>query len=301
MTTTVASRGGRVVLLLLFWNAFTPQCFGDEGPRHPSGPLGLLFSPFSMSEDPDGLIQTDRPSFTPANSLVPQGRLLIETGYSFSNDRGIEARTATHLFPELAVRLGLHERAELRFFWPGQVFSTARPRSGGPVRRLNGPTDMEVGFKWQLLEPVGWVPRTALISSMFVPTGGGSSYSSRSVRPFVHLLYGWELTDRLEIAATTAYIATRWIDAAEPSPRDSSQVFAQSLIAFYSATDRATLFYEWFLLQRLHPSVDRAEHYMDGGLLYRITPNTQFDLRAGFGLGDHPDDFFAGAGFSVRY
>ncbi len=296
---------GFLVIGIGFWNACALPGFALEidweTSREPEGVFGVFVRPFWRQQDPDGPIQTDRPSFTPANTLVPPGRLLIESGYTFNFDRTLEARKTLHQFPELAVRLGLHDRAELRFFWPGQVDSRVHPRFGGPSRRLDGPSDLEAGFKWTLLEPEGWVPRTALITSLFVPSGGDSPYSSRSVRPILHLLYGWELSDRLEIAATTAYLATRGIDAANPSSRDSSQAFAQSLVAFYSATDRTTLFYEWFVLQRLHPSVDRAEHNMDGGLLYQITPNAQFDLRAGFGLGNHPDDFFAGAGFAVRY
>jgi hypothetical protein len=40
---------------------------------------------------------------------------------------------------------------------------------------------------------------------------------------------------------------------------------------------------------------------MDGGVLYRLTPNMQFDIRVGFGLSGRPDDVFAGTGFSVRF
>ncbi len=40
---------------------------------------------------------------------------------------------------------------------------------------------------------------------------------------------------------------------------------------------------------------------MDGGILYLLTPNMQLDLRAGFGLSGRPDDFFTGAGYSVRF
>jgi hypothetical protein len=46
---------------------------------------------------------------------------------------------------------------------------------------------------------------------------------------------------------------------------------------------------------------NRPLHFMDGGVLYQPTPNTQLDLRAGFGLSGRPDDFFTGAGFSVRF
>ena len=41
--------------------------------------------------------------------------------------------------------------------------------------------------------------------------------------------------------------------------------------------------------------------FMDGGMIYHPTPNTQLDLRVGFGLNGRPEDFFTGAGFSVRF
>jgi len=42
-------------------------------------------------------------------------------------------------------------------------------------------------------------------------------------------------------------------------------------------------------------------HFMDGGVLYRVSPNIQLDLRAGFGLSGRPDDFFTGTGLSFRF
>jgi len=45
-------------------------------------------------------------------------------------------------------------------------------------------------------------------------------------------------------------------------------------------------------------SPDRAFPLTNGGLLFRLTPNIQVDLRAGFGLlYGRPDDFFLGTGF----
>jgi hypothetical protein len=45
---------------------------------------------------------------------------------------------------------------------------------------------------------------------------------------------------------------------------------------------------------------NRPDHFMDGGMIYRLAPNIQVDVRAGFGLSGRPDDFFTGTGFSIR-
>ena len=82
---------------------------------------------------------------------------------------------------------------------------------------------------------------------------------------------------------------------------DSFSRFSQSFVAFYTATERATLFYEWYVFTFTNAADNRPQNYMDGGLLYRLSPNIQLDLRAGFGLSGRPDDFFTGAGFSIRF
>jgi hypothetical protein len=66
-------------------------------------------------------------------------------------------------------------------------------------------------------------------------------------------------------------------------------------------TERATLFYEWYIWTFTNSPDNRPLNFMDGGILYRLTPNMQVDIRAGFGLSGRPDDFFTGTGFSVRF
>jgi hypothetical protein len=93
----------------------------------------------------------------------------------------------------------------------------------------------------------------------------------------------------------------RQTDLATGHPADSFQRWHQSVVAFFSATDRTTLFYEWYVLTFVNAADNRPTHFMDGGLLFHSTPNMQIDLRAGFGLSGRPDDFFAGAGYSIRF
>ena len=274
-----------------------PEC------KDPTEPLlDRLFAPFSLEEDPDGPINTDRPTFTPANTVVPLGRFQVESGYTFTHDLTADLRTHRHDFPELSVRIGVANRLEFRTFWLGQTYSRTEVRPGGPSRRLNGPNDMEIGFKTQLIQgdpERKWLPTTALITSVIAPTGGSSPYSSQTVDPYINLLYGWGVTDRLTLAGSTGYLGVR--QRSEGQPADSLERWNQSLVAFYSATDRLTLFHEWYSFSFTNAADNRPTHFMDTGFLFRPTPNTQLDFRAGFGLGDRPDDLFTGAGFSIRY
>jgi hypothetical protein len=63
-------------------------------------------------------IETDRDSFTSATTTVGRGRLVIESAYSFLDNRGVKE---THSFPELLGRYGLTERLELRLGWNYEV------------------------------------------------------------------------------------------------------------------------------------------------------------------------------------
>ncbi len=214
------------------------------------------------------------------------------------------ARTTLYDLPELAMRYGLFNRVELRTYWLGQTWTQTQSRPGGPWRLGGGLSDMEVGFKWQLLthdKERKWIPTTALITSIYAPTGGTSVLGSHTVEPYVNLIYGWSLTDKLTLAGSTGYLNMRVTDLGRGRPAESFQRFHQSLVAFYSVNKRTTLFYEWYVWMFTNAADNRPVHYMDGGILYLLTPNMQLDLRAGFGLSDRPDDFFTGVGYSVRF
>ncbi len=82
-----------------------------------------LWTTLSQDEDPDGPINTDRPTFTPANTVVPVGRLQFESGFTYDYRQTSKSRTSAYDFPELAMRLGLAKRVEFRTFWFGQTYS----------------------------------------------------------------------------------------------------------------------------------------------------------------------------------
>ncbi|QDV33288.1 transporter [Tautonia plasticadhaerens] len=286
--------------------ASSPPPPGHPGPwgrsPRPGGLLERLGAPLSHVEDDDGRINTDRPSFTPSNATVPAGRLQVESGYTFSHDLTRTSRNDEHLFPELAVRLGLKDWLELRTFWAGQTYSrTNRRADGALLSRNDGPTNFLAGFKWKLSDQDRWIPEAALITDLAIPTSGTSPNSSDGIEPVLFLLYGWKLTDRFTLAGSTGLTTVFDRGVADAPLDDAFEQFSQSLIGFLSVRERVTLFSEWFVLARTNSAVKLPQHFMDGGILYQPTPNIQLDLRAGFGLGDHPTDFFAGAGLSFRY
>jgi hypothetical protein len=269
------------------------------------GVLDRLLRTVSHDEDPDGPINTDRPTFTPANTVVPRGRLQFESGWTVNAEHTSQTRSTIYDLPELAARYGLTDRLEFRMFWSGETFNEERVRRRRPLRSLDGPGDTEVGFKWQLFpgdDKRKWIPTTALISSIIAPTGGSSVYSSETVEPYVNLIYGWNLTKQLTLCGSTGYLGIREQGVPNSIPRSYNlQRWHQSAVVFLTPAERATFFYEWYTLMFTNGADNRPASFMDGGLIYRLTPNIQVDIRAGFGLSGRPDDFFTGTGFSVRF
>jgi Putative MetA-pathway of phenol degradation len=271
-------------------------------------PLDLLDrfrATFSQREDADGPINTDRPTFTPANTVVPPGRLQFESGFTFNRQQSTNTISNLYDFPELAMRYGLMDRVEFRMFWEGPTFAPTPSNLHRRGNRLGGSSDTEVGIKWQLFpgdKDRKWLPTTALITSAIAPTGGASPLSSGIVEPYINLIYGWNLTDKLTFAGSTGYLGMRQQSVpGSHLPADSFQRFHQSLVAFYTVGERTTLFYEWYIFMFIDSINNLPTHFMDGGLLYRLTPNIQVDVRAGFGLSGRPDDFFTGTGLSFRF
>ena len=237
-----------------------------------------LWSPFRQEADRDGPINTDRPTFTPANTVVTLGRVQFESGFTFNQTTAGPTRAAVYDFPELAVRVGIMDRIEFRTFWLGQTYTQTQAVRRGPSTQLAGPSDMEVGFKTQLFagDPKRlYLPTTALITSIMAPTGGTSPYSAQTVQPYVNLIYGWSPTKKLSVGGSTGSLGMRAQAPLAGGPRaDSFSRFSQSLVAFYTATERATLFYEYYAFAFTSAADNRPQHFMDAGLLYRLSPTS---------------------------
>ena len=69
--------------------------------------LAFAAAPLATAQEaePDH-IETDRDSFTPATVTAGAGRLIVESGYSFIDNRSVPE---THSFPELIARYGVND------------------------------------------------------------------------------------------------------------------------------------------------------------------------------------------------
>ena len=107
----------------------TGQELARENSREANGESEEPRSPF------EDKIETDRDAFTPATKTAPVRRFILESSYSFIDNRGAPE---THSFPELLLRYGLFKRLELRLGWNCEVGGGGNVVSGSGGEAAEG-------------------------------------------------------------------------------------------------------------------------------------------------------------------
>jgi hypothetical protein len=112
-------------------------------------------------------IETDRDSFTPATTTAGRGRLILEAGYSFIDNRDVPD---SHSFPEFIARYGINDWLELRVganYDVGGASSSVTGGGGGFGDTGTGEIEEEAkvvyGFKAAVTEQDNWTPQSAAI------------------------------------------------------------------------------------------------------------------------------------------
>lgn len=244
-------------------------------------------------------IETDRDSFTPATTTVGRRRLVVESAYTFLDNRGLKE---THSVPELLLRYGLTDRVELRLGWNYEVGGAGNDTSGtdaadeaaaGAGSRLDREYTLAYGFKFGLTEQDRWVPRTAVIVQGFTPTGG-SSGTSTATQLIATGVAGWVLPNRWRFDA-----AFRYGTASEGG--DRFNLWAPSAVLRVPFGEGWTAHAEYFGIASTGSTENATRHYFSPGLHYLVTPDLEVGFRLGWGLNDQSARFFSNVGVGLRF
>ena len=250
-------------------------------------------------------IETDRDAFTPTVKTVPAGRVILESAYSFVDNR----RSAdTHSFPEMILRYGLSERVELRLGWNyevggggNEVSSAGRSEGGRPggeseAGSAEAPSGLlresrlTYGVKVGLIEQNGWLPESALILIGQTPTRGDVTATTGGAV----LITGWELP-----AEWRFDVALRYSSAVEEG--DHFNVWSPSAVVRVPLDERRTVHVEYFGALAYGKAESFRNHYLSAGASYLLTPDLEVGVRGGVGLNDEAPRGFINAGFGWRY
>ena len=258
------------------------------------------------------LVNTDRPDFTDATYSVGQGVTIIESGYTFRRNHSSDLHIDRRQLPETLVRVGLTDEFEIRLKWNGYVMTDITDVTTGLRTSSFGGDDLQLGFKYEILQQDDWRPMVTFVGGTTVPSGT-RGISADQMQPFGNVVLGWGFRRWLYLKASTGVDFVKSNDitrviagSLQVGPvglgaADNSSQWHQSVSLLYQATQRVGGFVEWFSFFSNNSSDNRASHYIDTGLYIYLTPNTQLDVRIGERLSDRVDSLFTGAGFSVRF
>ena len=233
----------------------------------------------------------DRPDFTEATSTVGLGGFQLELGLTLGSDTDGRTTTRVHTYGEPLLRVGvLTERLELRV---GTTVVTQVDNASASGVATSGLEDLYLGAKIALSGQRGFLPATAILPQMTVPTGS-SAFSTGRTLPGVNFLYSWDLSESLSLAGSTQ------VNAAVADDNGDYSEWAQSLSWGIATGRRSGVYAEWYAFVPAGPEGGSSEHYLNSGLTWLANDDLQWDLRVGVGLNDAAEDMYVGAGVVMR-
>jgi len=240
-------------------------------------------------------LETDRDAFTPATSVAGQGVTILESSYSFVDNRSV---AETHSFPETLIRYGISEWIELRFGWNYEVGGAGNVVSGnegGEVEEVAGEglereTQFLYGLKFALTGQQAWVPRSVVILQGYTPTRGESPATDLSLA----YAFGWELPNRCRLESSIRY-------ATDHDRQDALNLWAPSAIFRVPLTEKWNVHAECFGIYSQGAEADFSHGFFSPGSHYLVTPNLELGVRVGWGITDDAPQFFSNVGVGWRF
>lgn len=230
---------------------------------------------------------TDRPDFTESALTIPQGLYQAEFGTTFTKS-GSDKENG---FGELLMRIGLNKRTELRVGVP--TYLTTRAAQSG---RTSGFSDASLGFKFSLASAGAQLGLrqfdVGLIVATTLPTGS-RAYRGKYLQPGAKLLLASALTETIAVSANLNY------DYVSENDDQFGEV-SSSLSFGFVLNERTGAYLEYF---GFYPSGEARDdsNFVNTGATYLLNNDLQLDARVGKGLSKNQDDYFIGAGASVRF
>ena len=245
-------------------------------------------------ETDDDEIETDRDSFTPATTVVGDKHLVVESAWSYIDNRSV---AATNSLPELVCRYGVSDWLELRvgFNWeaggaPDSISGDTGEDLPGMPHTIERDSQIFYGLKAKVTSQSGWRPKSIFIVEGGTPTSGRDT----STQMFATYAAGWTFANRWKWDSAIRYGYDTF--AEEPV-----NVWAPSTVLKIPLGERWAVHGEYFGIFRSGGSTKNDQHYFSPGVHYLVTKNLEVGTRFGWGLSDDSAKFFINTGFGWRF
>ncbi len=241
--------------------------------------LFALFFPIKGIAQTLPSIQLDRPDQTECPFIVPKNYIQIEHGFTLEN---INSKNTIYSYPSSLIKFGLNEKFEFRLIAEIQTqkFDTIKN---------TGLTPITVGFKTNICEENGIIPRTSFIGHLTTADIGSSAFHTRYIAPSFRFTMQHTISDRIVLAYNLG---------AEWNGVSAMQTYIYTLTTGFTITEKLGAYIE---LYGFAPKDFSAQHLCDGGLTYLINDDFILDLSASKGITSNASDNYVSLGVSYRF
>lgn len=237
-------------------------------------------------------LDSDRPNFTQAATVIPYRTLQLETGLGYEKNNSDEEQTKNYLYPTTLIRIGILKKAELRVnvdFEQANQMPVTSSGSRGQETKERGFDNVQVGTKIALFEAKGVLPDIGLLAYVTLPIGL-KEYRPPHAAPSLQLLFNSHFSDKVELQYNFGY----------RKHKDETNYLVQLLYSA-SAIMHVTKNLQGFAeFQAYKTQQQAAENSVAGGFMYKILPNLQFDILGGIGVSEVAPDYYTAAGITWR-
>ncbi|KMQ64786.1 hypothetical protein ACM46_11185 [Chryseobacterium angstadtii] len=215
-------------------------------------------------------IQLDRPDQTETVCTVPKAYLQVENGFRLEH---ITKKENRYEFPSVLWKYGLTNTIELRF-----ITELAKENEEVKIRPVS------VGFKTQLIEERGIIPKTSLIAHVMVQINKNAQLFTPRFR--------FTFQNNLSKKASIGYnLGMEW------NPENTIPTYIYTLTYGRSLNEYLGAYIETY---GFYSQNKKADSRINGGLTYLMSSNFMIDLSSGFGLSKSSPKYFIALGVSFR-
>lgn len=229
---------------------------------------------------------TDRPDQTESSSVVPLGRLQVETGFVWEQDNMGGQLVNYYHYNSTLLRWGIMENVEIRF---GQEYLDVQKKDAQLRIRQVGWSPSQVGMKIALAEEKSWRPEMAMIGQLTLPWWGDDDYRPDYLAPSFVFAFSHSISDIFSLGYN---LGAEW----DGTEAQTSLIY--SLVLGASPGSRVGLFVE------MYGDVNEdylPRHYFDSGITLLLFSDFQLDLSGGVALNKEGTDAFLSSGVTWRF
>jgi len=249
--------------------------------------LFLFFAVALQAQQQVPDLVTDRPDQTESAATVPKHFLQIETGFILENDENEISRNKSFAYNTTLLRYGLWDNFELRL-GAAYLGDNVTKKNSDFSQNIAGFSPLHVGFKVKVAEEKGLRPDIAFLGGLELPFTAGSDYKPSYTAATMRFAFSHTLSDRFSLGYN---LGAEW-DGETAVPG-----YFYSVALGIGLIENLGMFVESFgTIQE----AGTAQHQIDAGFTYLLTPNFQVDISGGIGLNDAAPDNFISFGLSYR-